>query len=132
MLNDDMIDLYYMILEEETIKQELCKIKHSLNDIKENMEDTKQKIIKGMEDINHKFASYKNMDIIVSKKPQKIKLEKEKINELIEDILSLDINNTEKVKQIFSVLKPKESGEFKTTLTIKLKKRKKKESESDG
>lgn len=131
MLNDDMIDLYYMILEEEAIKQELCKIKHSLNDIKENMEETKQKIISGMEDINHRFASYKNMDIILVKKPTKIKLDKEKINELIEDILSLNIDNSEKVKQIFSVLKPKESGELKTTLNIKLKKRKKKNSDSE-
>lgn len=131
MLNDDLIDLYYMILEEEKIKSELTKIKHSLLDMKENMEETKQKIIRGMEDINHKFASYKNMDIIITKKAEKQKLEKEKINEMIDEILSSDLENFDKIKQILAVLKPKESGKIKTFLNIKLKKRKKKNSEEE-
>lgn len=132
MLNDDLVELYYLVNEEQNLKTELKTLKANISDIKENLEEVKTRVIRGMLDIQHKFAKFKNMTVTIVGKPEKIKLQKEELLEVIEKIIDMNIDTIYKRDQIISAMKPKESGRVFNTLKIKNKKREENlESESE-
>lgn len=127
MLNDDLLELYYLVREEATLKEELKSLKETISNIKENMEEIKLKIIKGLSDIDHKYAKYKNMDVTLMIKPEKTKIPKDQLSEVIEQILDMKIDTPDKRDKILMALKPKESGTYVNVLNVKIKKLKRDE-----
>lgn len=136
MLNDDLVELYYLVNEEQNLKRELKTLRESISEVKENLEEVKTRVIRGMLDINHKFAKFKNMTVTMIGQPEKIKLQKEELLEVIEKIIDMNIDTINKRDQIISAMKPRESGRVFNKLKIKTNKEKaeklKRESESDA
>lgn len=122
MLNDDLIELYYLITEEYKIKKDITQLKNSLTDVKDNIEEVKASITNGLNSINHKYAKYKNMIVTLSEKPERFKLKTEELCEVIEDIINMDLDTTEKREKILQALKPKNTGKTNVVLTVKMNK----------
>ena len=100
MLNDDLIELYYLVTEENKIKKDIAQLKNSLTDIKDNIEEVKASITNGLTNINHKYAKYKNMIVTLGEKPERFKLKTEELCDVIEDIINMDLDTTEKREKI--------------------------------
>lgn len=131
MLNDDLVELFYLYNEEEKINKEIQILKNKKLDTKEYIEELKAKIIQGLTDSNHKYAKYKTMDVVLKDKPEKVKMDKDELCDLIERIIDMDIDTHEKREKIFSSMKPIETGKVKKVLAIKINKPKKDDDSSD-
>jgi len=118
-LSEDLIELYDLFCTENKIKEEISDLRSELRDVKESMAELKLKVIKGLKEKDYKFAQYKDMTATLHKRPTKIKLEKDKISDLIEKIIDMDIDTPDKRLQILNMLKPRESGDYIDYLSIK-------------
>lgn len=127
MLNDDLIELYYLVSEETKIKKDITQLKNSLTDIKDNIDEVKASISNGLTNINHKYAKYKNMIVTLVEKPEKFKLKAEELCDIIDDILNMDLDTTEKREQILKALKPKNTGKTNVVLSVKINNKEKPE-----
>lgn len=125
MLDDDLKELYQLSKEEVEIKQEIADIKNKLIDVRNNIEEVKFKVLRGMGDIKHKYAQCKDMTVTLVKKPEKIKLKKEEIEDVIEQILCAQMDNIEKKDHILQAFKAKESGKTSQHLEVKFSKKNK-------
>lgn len=121
MLNDDLIELYYLVTEENKIKKDITQLKNSLTDIKDNIDEVKASITNGLANINHKYAKYKNMIVTLVEKPEKFKLKTDELCDIIEDIINMDLDTSEKREKILQALKPKNTGKTNFVLTVKMK-----------
>lgn len=129
MLEDDLFDLYELIKEEMVLKNTLKELKGNMKDIKENKEEIKQRVIQEMSEKDHKCIEYKNIKITLTRKPEKIKLDKSEINSLIEEIIDMDLETHDKRDKILQVLKPKDTGSYLENITVKTLKGKSKSDE---
>lgn len=126
MLNDDLFELYDLMKEEAIIKNTLIELKHNIKDIRESIEEIKERIITNMNNIKHKYVQYKDINLTLVKKPQRSKLDKAELKLLIEEIIEMDLDTLEKRDRILEILKPKDTGLFIDTLSIKRIKKNKK------
>ncbi|QIH04907.1 hypothetical protein [Dasineura jujubifolia toursvirus 2a] len=124
MLNDDLIELYHLLVEESDVRDQIKQLHNSIKDLKEEMDEIKTRIAKELIEINHKYAKYKNMEVAVITKADKSKLKKEELEQELENILSNNENSpiNDTVTKILEALKPKEVGTFTDKIIVKLKK----------
>ncbi|CCA61458.1 hypothetical protein AV955_gp101 [Diadromus pulchellus ascovirus 4a] len=123
MLEDDLIDLYNLLIEEQQIKSNMAHIKNELLDVKDSVEEVKERLLGDMKTIGHNIIKYKNMSVALTSKPEKIKPNKDELADNIDVIIRSDREDVVKREMIMSLLKPQPSGQYSYCLKIKLNKK---------
>lgn len=123
MLEDDLIDLYNLLIEEQQIKSNMTQVKNEMLDIKDSVEEVKERLLEDMKTIGHNIIKYKNMSVALTSKPEKIKPNKDELADNIDAIIRSDREDVVKREMIMSLLKPQPSGQYSYCLKIKLNKK---------
>lgn len=122
-MEDDLIELYDLVISEVKLKRDMSELRNELKEIKETMDEIKKNIVKGMKKSNHKYAQFKNMNVSLIQKPERIKPDSTSIVQIIDKIIDMDINTQDKRSQILTILKPRNTGNVVDKLNIKLLKK---------
>jgi hypothetical protein len=124
-LHEKLVDFYCNFKQIKDIKDEISILKDSITELEQEKDDLEYVIIKELKSRKIEKSQYKDLSVKVLVKPTKEALtrkeKEEKILEIMEDN-SIDIDT--KIKNIFTIMKPRDTGNNIEKLSVRIKKQK--------